>query len=152
MNEAPKTAETIGLVGSTLAQRLLESGFGVAGCDLDPARMRQLEDWGGRAAVTPAEVAAHADRVVLSLMDSEVVRQVVEGPEGLLQGPHLPRAILDTSTGDPDQTTALAALLAARGVAYLDTPLSGSSAGSRQRCPGQAGGQPGGRPQPRRPG
>ncbi len=133
----------IGLVGSALAQRLLESGYGVVGYDLDPAKGAQLEHWGGKAVANPAEVAGRTRRVVLSLLDSAVVGQVVEGEQGLLSAASPPQAILDTTTGDPDQTAALAGRLATRGITYLDATLSGSSAQIRQHtCTLMVGGSP----------
>lgn len=133
----------IGLVGSALAQRLLESGYGVVGHDLDPERRRQLESWGGTPASSPAEVAGRTGRVLLSLPDSAAVQEVVEGRDGLLQGRPLPAAVIDTTTGDPEATCRLAARLAARQVAYLDATLSGSSAQIRQHaCTLMVGGSP----------
>jgi 3-hydroxyisobutyrate dehydrogenase-like beta-hydroxyacid dehydrogenase len=66
--------------------------------------------------------------VVLSLLTSSVVRQVIEGDGGILQAEPLPELILDTTTGDPDETEKIAALLADRGIGYLDATISGSSA------------------------
>jgi 3-hydroxyisobutyrate dehydrogenase-like beta-hydroxyacid dehydrogenase len=83
---------------------------------------------GGTAASGPAEVASEARRVVLSLLTSSVVRQVIEGDRGILQAEPLPELILDTTTGDPEETESIAALLADRGIGYLDATISGSSA------------------------
>jgi 3-hydroxyisobutyrate dehydrogenase-like beta-hydroxyacid dehydrogenase len=124
----------LGLVGSALAAILLERGWQVTGCDLDPARCQALRARGGDLAADPAAVAASTERVLLCLMTSQIVRHVVEGPGGLLQGHPPPRCIIDTTTGDPDQTEALAARLAGRGIAYLDATISGSSTQIRARA------------------
>jgi 3-hydroxyisobutyrate dehydrogenase-like beta-hydroxyacid dehydrogenase len=71
--------------------------------------------------------------VVLSLPDSDVVNQVVSGPNGLLATGGVLRLILDTTTGDPERTEALAARCAARGVLFVDAPISGSSEQIRRR-------------------
>ncbi len=123
----------IGLVGTALAEHLLARGFGVVGFDVDPARCEKLERLGGRAVSGPAEVAAGAGRVVLSLMTTQIVREVVEGPGGLLQADPPPKFVIDTTTGDPDQTAALAERLARRGVMFLDATISGSSQQIRDR-------------------
>jgi len=117
----------LGLVGSALAARLLEGGYRVVGCDIDPVKARALKKIGGTAALTPAAVADTCSCIVLSLMTSEIVRRVVEGPDGLLRSTHPPACIVDTTTGDPDTTAALASELASRGIAYLDATISGSS-------------------------
>jgi 3-hydroxyisobutyrate dehydrogenase-like beta-hydroxyacid dehydrogenase len=118
----------IGLVGTSLARRLLAHGFGVVGYDIVPGKCAKLEQLGGTAASGPAEVASEARRVVLSLLTSSVVRQVIEGDRGILQAEPLPELILDTTTGDPEETESIAALLADRGIGYLDATISGSSA------------------------
>jgi len=118
----------IGLVGTALAERLLSRGFGVVGYDIVPERCEQLGRLGGEAATAPAEVGSRARRVLLSLLTSDVVREVIQGRGGLLEAEPLPGLIVDTTTGDPERTEAIAADLAGRGVGYLDATIAGSSA------------------------
>jgi 3-hydroxyisobutyrate dehydrogenase-like beta-hydroxyacid dehydrogenase len=66
--------------------------------------------------------------VVLALFDTPATVRVLEGPDGLLHASHPPAHVIDTGTGDPEEVTALAGRLAARGVRYIDAPMSGSSA------------------------
>ena len=123
----------IGLVGTALAENLLTAGFRVVGYDILPGKREHLEELGGRAADGPADVAWQCRRILLSLMTTEIVCGVVEGPGGLLDAGPPPTHVIDTTTGDPDATVALAARLAERGVAYLDATLSGSSQMVRER-------------------
>jgi 3-hydroxyisobutyrate dehydrogenase-like beta-hydroxyacid dehydrogenase len=123
----------IGLVGAALAENLLARGFAVVGYDLDPRRCALLGHRGGAEAGRPAEVGTRTGRVLLSLMDSATVAEVVEGPGGLLDAALPPRVVLDTSPGDPDATEAIARRLGARGVRFLDAPISGSSEQIRER-------------------
>ena len=123
----------IGLVGTALAEHLLAAGFGVVGFDIDASRCERLEELGGQAAGGPAEVGNASRRVFLSLMTTDVVEQVVEGPGGLLEAEPAPKYIIDTTTGDPDRTVALAGRLARRGGAYLDAAISASSQQIRDR-------------------
>ncbi len=120
----------LGLVGTAMAERLLAEQFEVVGFDIDSTKCEHLEQLGGKALGSPAKVAEQVERVVLSLPDTDVVLQVVEGPGGILEAiPILsgPRYIIDTTTGDPDETAALAQRLARRGIHFLDAPFSGSS-------------------------
>ena len=71
--------------------------------------------------------------MILSLPDSDVVDQIVSGPGGLLAAGSGLRLILDTTTGEPERTEALAARCAARGVLFADAPISGSSEQIRRR-------------------
>jgi 3-hydroxyisobutyrate dehydrogenase-like beta-hydroxyacid dehydrogenase len=117
----------LGLVGTAMAERLLAEQFKLVGFDIDSTKCEHLEQLGGKAVSNPAQVAEQADRIVLSLPNTEVVLEVVEGPEGILESKTLPRYIIDTTTGDPEETAALAQRLARRGIHFLDAPFSGSS-------------------------
>jgi len=123
----------IGLVGTALAENLLAAGYEVIGYDIDTTKCRYLETLGGVAASAPADVGRQCRHVFLPLMTTTIVRQVIEGPAGLLEAPTPPAYIIDTTTGDPDESAALAQRLAARGIAYLDATISGSSREIRQR-------------------
>jgi 3-hydroxyisobutyrate dehydrogenase-like beta-hydroxyacid dehydrogenase len=123
----------IGLVGTALAENLLKAGYGVVGFDIVPEKCRLLEQMGGQAGAGPADVAAQCRRVILSLMTSQIVRQVLEGEDGILSAKLLPQLIIDTTTADPQATPAIAALCRQRGLAYLDATISGSSAAIRRQ-------------------
>jgi 3-hydroxyisobutyrate dehydrogenase-like beta-hydroxyacid dehydrogenase len=115
----------LGLLGTALAERLLAGGWGVTGYDRDPERLAALGRLGGRPVASPREVVGAGDRLVFSLPTTEVVEAVLAGLEPVLR-PGL--VIVDTTTGDPERTAALGARLGARGIAYLDATVSGSSA------------------------
>jgi len=117
----------IGLVGTAIAERLLAGEFNVVGFDIDSAKRMHLEELGGKAVSSPAQVAQQVGRVVLSLPETDIVRQVVEGPAGILQANTPPSYIIDTTTGDPEETMALAQRLAEQGAYLLDATISGSS-------------------------
>lgn len=131
----------LGLVGTAIAESLLAKQFSVIGFDIDSERCRQIEKLGARVASSPAVVAGQTKRVVLSLPDTEAVQQVIEGPKGLLEGSRktgsqaksLPTYVIDTTTGDPEETMALARRLAERHILLLDSTISGSSQQVRER-------------------
>jgi 3-hydroxyisobutyrate dehydrogenase-like beta-hydroxyacid dehydrogenase len=110
-----------------MAERLLAKQFDVVGFDIDSTKCEHLEQLGGKAGSNPAQVAEQVERVVLSLPDTEVVLHVVEGTDGILEAKTLPTYIIDTTTGNPDETVALAQRLAQRDIYFLDAPFSGSS-------------------------
>jgi 3-hydroxyisobutyrate dehydrogenase-like beta-hydroxyacid dehydrogenase len=123
----------LGLVGTALAEILLAAGYAVIGFAPSERSRAKLADLGGRPAAGPAQVAEAAARIILSLPDSAAVEQVVTGPGGLLAGPVRPRLILDTTTGEPERSEALARRLTDQGIQFLDAPISGSSQQIRQR-------------------
>ncbi len=123
----------IGLVGTALVENLVAGGFDVVGFDIVEGKRRHLEQLGGRAVSCPKEVAAYVNRIILSLWNTGVVREVIEGPAGLLQSANKPKYIIDTTTGDPAQTEVLAQRLFEQGVDFLDATISGSSQQIRKR-------------------
>lgn len=123
----------LGLVGSEIGELLLAQAFDVIGFDVDGQKCVALQALGGRAAASPKEVAQAAQRVVLSLPDSDVVRDVVEGPDGIVRAERPPGYVIDTTTGDPDETIRLAWRLERGGIQLLDATISGSSRQVRDR-------------------
>jgi 3-hydroxyisobutyrate dehydrogenase-like beta-hydroxyacid dehydrogenase len=123
----------LGLVGTAIAESLLDQGLDVVGFDVDPARCRELEKSGGMPVAGAAEVAGRAECVILSLPDTDAVLAAVEGPGGILEAERRPTHIIDTTTGDPDETIFLAGRLANSGISFLDATISGSSRQVRDR-------------------
>lgn len=115
----------IGLVGSALAQRLLGAGHRIVGWDIDPERVAALRERGGEVAGDAQDVFSSCGRVLLSLPSHNEVAAVIRAADASLR-PGL--TIIDTTTGDPVSTQALAGMLGERGITYLDATISGSSA------------------------
>ncbi|MFH1739810.1 MAG: NAD(P)-dependent oxidoreductase [bacterium] len=116
----------LGLVGTALAERFLEAGYCVCGCDIDPGRCRESQSRGVSIADSPARIAESSARVVFSLPDSCVVREVMLGTDGILSS-GLPTLIMDTTTGEPDAVVEIAGRAASVGSAYVDACIIGSS-------------------------
>jgi 3-hydroxyisobutyrate dehydrogenase-like beta-hydroxyacid dehydrogenase len=91
--------------------------------------MQPLVERGARACGSPAEVAARAATVMVSLPTPEVVVAVLRGDDGLLAGGAM-ETFVDLSTTGVQTARELSALLSERGVAYLDAPVSGGVAGA----------------------
>jgi len=110
-----------GLMGTAIAGRLLDAGVPTRVWNRSPDRALPLL---ARGATWCDEPLAECALVVASLYDGAAVRAVME--PWLARAP-AGRIVVDTSTVDPDTATAMAAAAAARGVAWLDAPISGSS-------------------------
>ena len=125
----------LGMMGLPMARSLIARGFRVLACDTAAAARTALAEGTVDGAVTfadsPAAVAAAADAVVLMLPNSRIVATVMEGPGGLIAALRPGMLVIDMSSSEPGETRRLAALVAARGAAMVDAPVSGSVAKAR---------------------
>jgi 3-hydroxyisobutyrate dehydrogenase-like beta-hydroxyacid dehydrogenase len=110
----------IGLLGSAVADRLSASGCEVVGYDVEPERRR--------GANSVREVMRRASIVLLVLPNSDIAGQVLADAEPLRAA----LTILDLTTGDPDAMQATGERFAARGIAYIDATVGGSSEQTRR--------------------
>lgn len=120
----------IGLMGTTVARRLLEAGFAVVGYDIDSSKREGLAAIGGRPAQSVAEVGQLCGRVVLTVFNTDQVEDVVAGAGGLLSVPAPvddARIVINLSTCEPDRIVALSARAGERGLTFLEMPISGTT-------------------------
>ena len=113
----------VGLVGTALAERFRRAGLSVIGYDPRPEACETLKSIGGEVATSSRAAVESASIAVLSLPDSNIVAKVIDEIESVMRG----RTIIDTTTGDPDQTADLGAKLKTLGIDYLDATIAGSS-------------------------
>lgn len=117
----------IGNMGWPMAANLAKKGFAVIAYDKDVARARQFaREHGGSAAEAPAGLAA-ADTIITMLPTGADVRQaLLHEPGGIAA--HLARdtLVIDMSSSDPVGTRALGRELTARGLVFMDAPVSGA--------------------------
>jgi 3-hydroxyisobutyrate dehydrogenase-like beta-hydroxyacid dehydrogenase len=120
----------LGLVGQALAQRLQAAGFQCIGYDLRAEAIARFAGAGHATAASAAELAASVRTIVLAVFDTAGVLQITEGSDSSLSLPADAKGLtlIDCSTGDPEQLAALAGRLQKRGIAFIEAPLSGSSA------------------------
>lgn len=117
----------LGLVGQALASRLRRAGHDLIGYDVRPEARAAFDDAGGVAVPSLRDLGREAPTVLLAVFDTHDVLSVLEGAEGLLAPGHAVTAVVDCSTGDPALLEPLAGRLAARGIDFIEAPLSGSS-------------------------
>ena len=113
----------LGVMGGRMAATLARAGYSLAVHDIDPARAGALA--GAAACASPGDVAQRSDIVLTSLPLPATVRSVYLGADGVIAGARPGMILVDTSTVDPETTRTVSAAFAARGVQYLDAPVSG---------------------------
>ncbi len=118
----------IGLMGSALSGSLIQAGFEVQGFDIDGRRVDEFTERGGVAVDSPAAAARGVKWMVTSLPNGEIVREVALGSDGIAEGAEKGLILCDASTTRPEGSEKLGAELAGRGIRFLDTCVSGTSA------------------------
>ena len=79
---------------------------------------------------TPAQVAESADYIFLCVGDTAMSKEVILGPEGVIQGARPGTVVADASTISPSQSRRTGQALKAKGVDFLDAPCTGSTGGA----------------------
>lgn len=115
----------VGLLGSALANRLMNDGISIHGFDTDEDQLKALSQRGGIACDGAAEVAQNCDVLFLSLPSSDVVFSLVQQLRANFKPSQI---VVDTTTGEPEQMVAVGQMLAELGVSYLEATVAGSSA------------------------
>ena len=119
----------LGAMGGALARRLMLS-HKLHVLDLRPDVVQGFTDNGAIPAQNGASLAQTCDIVLMCLPRSSNVREAIFGPGGLAEGLEPGKILVDQTSGDPDETRAMAAELAERGITLIDAPVSGGPAGA----------------------
>jgi 3-hydroxyisobutyrate dehydrogenase-like beta-hydroxyacid dehydrogenase len=134
----------LGLMGEGFTRRLAGRGYEVVGFDIDAARMKAASGWGVQPAASAAEIAEKCDVVLTCVINTAAVEDAAIGPRGVIASANLAGKILiDHSTTELDATRRIAAALAARGMQFVDAPVSGGpGAAASGTLAIMAGGEP----------
>ncbi|MEO1364950.1 MAG: NAD(P)-dependent oxidoreductase [Pseudomonadota bacterium] len=116
-----------GAMGGAIGTRLLETGNSLWVFDLDTARVDELVAKGAVAATSAAEAARDADFVITSLNAARIVGLAAFGENGIADGARPGTVIIDMSSIDPEATRDFARQAADKGLAWVDSPLSGGA-------------------------
>ncbi|MEI5585480.1 NAD(P)-binding domain-containing protein [Agromyces sp. CCNWLW213] len=123
----------LGHMGEPMAAHLVGAGHDVVGFDVDPRMVERAERAGIRTVTDAATAAGGADAVFTSLPRSEHSRQVLigeAGQAGVFDVVRPGTLVLDTSTVDVETSRACHAAASARGIRFVDAPVSGGIAGA----------------------
>jgi 3-hydroxyisobutyrate dehydrogenase-like beta-hydroxyacid dehydrogenase len=117
----------LGVMGSSIVRRLLAAGHTVAVWNRTREKAEPLLGAGAEWADSPRAVAERSELVFTMVTNTEAVRAVTEGPDGILAGLAPGKIYVDMSTASPANTRALAEQVADAGAQMLDAPVSGTS-------------------------
>ena len=121
----------LGVMGAPMARHLAKAGHDVAVYNRTAAKALAWVALNGQsAAPTPAEAADGAELVAVCVGNDDDVREVVLGDQGALDAMARGSVLVDHTTASANLARELSAACAARGVGFVDAPVSGGQAGA----------------------
>ncbi len=122
----------IGKMGAAIAQRLIEVGHKVTVWNRSADKLKPVTDAGATAVATPAALAGGAEAIITILTDAAAIDTVYNGASGLLTGDVRGKLFIEMSTVQPQTEVALAEQVRAKGAAFVECPVGGSTGPARQ--------------------
>lgn len=113
-----------GSIGLPLAMCILEQEESLLAFDINPAATQPLVDKQAQIARTPLDVANGADCVFACMPSIASFDAIVAGPDGIVNGERI-RLFVNLGTMGTETVERAEKALAAKGVAMLDSPITG---------------------------
>ncbi|MDF1720465.1 MAG: NAD(P)-dependent oxidoreductase [Minwuia sp.] len=121
----------LGVMGYPMAGFLQQKGFATTVYNRSAAKAESwVKDHGGKSAATPRQAAEGADFVMVCVGNDDDLRSVVLGDDGALAGMKSGAVLVDHTTASADVAREIATLAAAKGIGFVDGPVSGGQAGA----------------------
>ncbi|WP_413614864.1 NAD(P)-dependent oxidoreductase [Halomonas cupida] len=136
----------IGLMGDPMTRRLAAAGYPLVLWNRSADKAREVaEATGAELATSIAELVQSVDVIMMCLANTEVVRELVLGDDGIARHTRPGQRLIDLSSSDPEVTRELATVMNDEyDVSWVDAPVSGGVAGAEAgslaiMCGGSAG-------------
>ncbi len=120
----------LGIMGRPMAKHLVAAGYDVTVWNRTQSKTAEVAQAGAKVGASPKDVASRSDIIIIMVADTPDVRDVVQGPNGILDGVRRGAVVVDMSSISPVATREIAAALEARGAEMLDAPVSGGERGA----------------------
>ena len=121
----------LGKMGMGMARNLLSAGYDVLAYDVVPQILDQFVSFGGRKALNPAQIGAECQSVMVMVVNGAQVDTVINGPEGLMQT-MTSGTVMVCSTLTLNDFREIVRRSSCKGVAVIDTPVSGGVGGAEK--------------------
>src|SRR3989449_6473220 len=115
-----------GTMGQPMLTNIIKTGHTVLAWDVVPQALEAARRLGAAPAGSAAEVARGAELTITMLPSSAHVEAAYTGPAGALEAAPAGRLCVDMSTIEPATSQRVAAAAKARGIRFLDAPVSGA--------------------------
>ena len=115
----------LGIMGKPMSRNLLKAGHQLVVFDINPAAMDDLQKSGAHPGASPKDVAAKSDIIITILPNTPIVKAVILGKDGVIEGAQGGAMLVDMSSVSPQASREIATALAQKGVRMIDAPVSG---------------------------
>jgi 2-hydroxy-3-oxopropionate reductase len=115
----------LGIMGKPMSKNLLKAGHALVVYDLVAERVEEMAAAGAEKGSSARDVAARSEVVITMLPDGPDVERAVLGPDGVLEGARPGSLVIDMSSINPLVAQKVGAACEAKGVDFLDAPVSG---------------------------
>ncbi len=121
----------LGVMGFPMAGHLKAKGYDVVVYNRTAAKAQAwVQKHGGKSAPTPAAAAKDADFVFTMVGNDKDVEEVILGKDGALAGMKKGAILVDHTTASADVARKVYAAAKAKGIPFIDAPVSGGQAGA----------------------
>jgi 2-hydroxy-3-oxopropionate reductase len=114
----------LGIMGKPMAANLLKNGCDVLVYDVNPLSVDELRQ-AGASASNPLDIGAACNIVFTMLPTGAIVQEILFGPGGVASALQAGSIVVDMSSVTPVDAQTCHEQLSARGVGFLDAPVSG---------------------------
>jgi len=115
----------LGIMGNAMSKNLMKAGHSLVVYDIVPELLNNVVAAGAARGESCRDVAASSEIVITMLPDGPEVEQAVLGPGGVLEGGRVGSILADMSSISPLVAQKAGAACAAKGIRFLDAPVSG---------------------------
>lgn len=120
----------LGIMGKPMVRNLMKAGYTVTVYDINGAAVEQMVLEGAKPASSSREVAQRNPVVITMVPDSADSEAAILGANGVLEGASRGSTVIDMSSIAPASSQKIARACEAKGVEFLDAPVSGGEPGA----------------------
>ncbi|WP_458412886.1 NAD(P)-dependent oxidoreductase [Schinkia sp. CFF1] len=120
----------LGNMGLPMAKNLVKAGYDVVGKNRSNGKEDLFTQAGGKIGMSVAEMARELDVILTCLPLPVDVENIYFGEEGLIENGHEGLILVDHSTVAPGLNEKIAKAASAKGIEFLDAPISGGNFGA----------------------
>ncbi len=120
----------LGNMGRPMAENLIKKGYDLTIFDLNKDVLAEMQEQGALVANSPKEACTDVDMVISMLPAGQHVKSVYMGDEGVFSSLNPKTLVVDSSTIAATDAREVAEAAQAKGIRFLDAPVSGGTGGA----------------------